>query len=722
MAGNPYHGEIRGLTANILHGWAWHSEKSDERVVLEFYLDNEFLGVAPANIFEPELFRQGIGDGVSGFSLPLPKTLPAGSGTIRARIANTEHWLDSSFVLEEDAQMEKLRSFVFANSGLRFSGYVLEMSNTDEPVRLNFSTEKGETWKLVADQFNEFAPEKYPYCGFDFTLPLAYADGRNHTLTIKTDWGDDVGLSPYTVVCYPEGEDGYFAHTLSKSVPDEVAAPFKALLEANRPYSPKSVSFEQYDDWFALFGAPRHKLRQRELKFGLRWVGEGDQARTRATIEAQTHSSYSWRQYGDYVALIGAGDSLPPWALAAVAEGLTRSVGMLYTDCDTDAEDGRRSDPWFKPAWDPDLFCQQNILSPLCVIEAGIFKKFSKFPNMAIPYMAARYCMENGRLIKHLPLVCYHRRAQPRNWESPGALMGFQHFRGWNRALAETPLVSIIIPTRDQKDYLKACIESIRRGTYTNIEILVVDNQSREPETLAYFEELTLQDVKILPYDAPFNFSAINNMAVEQAGGEVICLLNNDAEVISCEWLEEMLSLLLRKDTGVVGAKLLWPNRMVQHGGVLLGLDNIAGHYGNHTSDDDRGYYDQNQLVREVSAVTAACLLIRKADYLAVGGFDETRFPITFNDVDLCLKVRQKRRKRVVWTPHAKLFHDESVSRGDEDTNEKQARAAREIQSLRKSWGRQILADSAYNPNLCLDAISGAHSGLALPAKKRKTR
>jgi len=721
MAGK-YRGAIAGLTGTTLHGWVWNSEASDERVVLEFFLDGHSLGIACANVYENRLYREGIGDGVHGFLFELPDRIPETGGTVRARIANTSHWLDSSFDLEKDEQVDRLHSSIFTDGGLRVTGWALQLANTDEPVSLRFATEKGDTWKQVADRFSQYAPAETPYCGFDFTLPLEYADGEKHTLSIVTEQGEALKASPLTVVCHPQGEADFFAKHVGAGLPENVARPFVDLLEANSPYSPKSVGFAHYPTWFELFGAPRHRLRRRQIRFGLRWVGEGDRERTKASMQAQTYRNYSWSEYGKYVALVGAGDTLPPWALAAVAEAIAPDTGILYTDCDTDGKKGERSDPWFKPAWDPDLFCQQNLLSPLCIVEAGIYGKFAAAPTEAIPYLAAQYCMERGKAIRHLPLMCYHRRCELRNWDNPDALLGFRRFRRWKSPIAEEPLVSIVIPTRDREDYLKTCIESVYRGNYLNIEVLVVDNQSRDRETLEYFDALKRKGVKIVPYDAPFNFSALNNRAVDRAGGEVICLLNNDVEVVSPEWLEEMLALLLREDTGIVGAKLLWPNRMVQHGGVLLGLNNVAGHYGNRTLDDDGGYYDQNQTVRRVSAVTAACLLIRKADFQKAGGLNEIDFPVTFNDVDLCLRVKRQLGKNTVWTPRAKLFHDESVSRGKEDSPEKIARATREIQALRRIWGEQMLTDIAYNPSLCLDAVAGAHGGLALPPRPRRVR
>lgn len=186
-------------------------------------------------------------------------------------------------------------------------------------------------------------------------------------------------------------------------------------------------------------------------------------------------------------------------------------------------------------------------------------------------------------------------------------------------------------------------------------------------------------------------------------------------------WLEELVGQLMRPGVGAVGAKLLWPNGMVQHGGVVLGVGNVAGHYGNRLTDGDWGDQGRNQLLQRVSAVTAACLLVRKTDYLRVGGMDEVAFPVAFNDVDLCLKIRRL-GMAIVWSPYARLLHAESASRGHEDTPQKRARAGREVDMLRRRWGDVLFRDPAYHPSLNLDVLSQVSAGLAIPPRSRLPR
>ena len=256
------------------------------------------------------------------------------------------------------------------------------------------------------------------------------------------------------------------------------------------------------------------------------------------------------------------------------------------------------------------------------------------------------------------------------------------------------PLVSIIVPTRDRVELLRRCVESVQgRSSYARREILVVDNRSAEPETRRYLESCGL---RVLRYDAEFNFAAINNFAARQASGEVLVLLNNDTEVISPDWLEEMLGHLLQSGVGAVGAKLYYPDGTVQHAGDAIGIGGGAHHLHNGLAHGAPGYCYRAVVAQEVSAVTAACLMTRKDLYLSLGGLDEKRFPVSFNDVDYCLRL-QDAGCRVIFTPHAELIHHESASRGDGAASPAEKAAAR---ALRRRWRRRLEADPYYNPNL----------------------
>ena len=265
----------------------------------------------------------------------------------------------------------------------------------------------------------------------------------------------------------------------------------------------------------------------------------------------------------------------------------------------------------------------------------------------------------------------------------------------------DPPLVSIIVPTRDALPLLRQCVESVlARTTYPRFEVLVVDNQSADPEALEYLHELTARcAVRVLRYDRPFNYSAINNFAVHQARGEMVCLLNNDTAVISSDWLEEMAGHLLQQRVGAVGARLLYTDGRVQHGGVTVGPGGCADHLHAELPREHRGYCQRAMIVQELSAVTAACMLTWKQLYQQLGGFNEKRLPVAFNDVDYCLRL-QEAGYQVIYTPHAELYHYESASRGPESTWRKLLRAHLEMKYLRKRWRARMRHDPYYNPNL----------------------
>jgi GT2 family glycosyltransferase len=268
----------------------------------------------------------------------------------------------------------------------------------------------------------------------------------------------------------------------------------------------------------------------------------------------------------------------------------------------------------------------------------------------------------------------------------------------------QLPLVSLIIPTRNQLKLLRQCVQSIQtKTTYTNYEIIIVDNGSDDRATLRYLDALAATPgIRIMRDARPFNFSALNNAAVQMARGEVVGLINNDIEVISPDWLSEMVSHALRPEVGAVGAKLFYADDTVQHAGMVLGIHGIAEHAHRFLPRGDGGYCGRAGLIQSFSAVTGACLVVRKSLYTLVGGLNEIELQVACNDVDFCLRLREA-GYRTIWTPYAELYHHESASRGFDDTPEKQARSAKEVAYMQQRWGDALLNDPAYNPNLSLD-------------------
>jgi GT2 family glycosyltransferase len=274
---------------------------------------------------------------------------------------------------------------------------------------------------------------------------------------------------------------------------------------------------------------------------------------------------------------------------------------------------------------------------------------------------------------------------------------------------AVPPLVSVIVPTRDRAALLAACAEGVlERTDYPAIEFLIVDNGSTEAATHALFSRLRSDPrVRILPAPGPFNYSALNNHAAAEARGEVLLLLNNDIEVMADDWLRELVSHAVRPDVGAVGAKLLYTDGTLQHGGVITGVGGAADHYRLGVAREDTGYFGSLAMVREVAAATGACLALRRSVFEAVGGLDEANLAVAFNDVDFCLRIRAA-GWRILWTPFAELYHLESASRGQDLTAEKAQRFARELGYLRRHWGKVLMRDPFYNPNLELDGAADA--------------
>jgi GT2 family glycosyltransferase len=437
---------------------------------------------------------------------------------------------------------------------------------------------------------------------------------------------------------------------------------------------------------------------------------------------------------GPYVALLDHDDVLPPFALHEVVRTLNEhpEVDFLYSDEDQLDCNGQRFNPHFKPAWSPDTLCSHNYICHFVVLSRQLLDRAGGFRagfEGAQDYDLVLRASEQARQIVHIPRILYHWRIHPQSFSNSqtrdkaldaGRRAIESHLEGVGtlatvtrgavdgtyqvlRALPEQPLVSIIIPSHDQHEVLARCIESISRSSYRRYEILIAENHSKESETFAYYKQLAGRpEVRLITWDRPFNYAAVNNWAASQAHGEVLLLLNNDTEARHADWLERMLEHALRPEVGAVGAKLFYPDGGVQHGGVIVGLGGVAGHAHKTWTGDAAGYFHRLVITQNLSAVTAACLMLRREVFEEVQGFDE-RYILAFNDVDFCLRIRQK-GYRIVWTPYAELTHHETKTRGPEDTPEKQARFASEVHTFQSTW-RDVLraGDPYYNPNLSLD-------------------
>ncbi len=739
---------------------------------------NDFLRLLSAEATDTAPF-----DNCHGFVSELGSIIGAiatNGRELTVKVANTDVVLVGRAEIGiSDSIKPTTRSKVYGDGSLRLHGWALDPMDAGRSIAVRAFIGSREIAVAVAGLRTPTTRslDVDPH-GFVLDLPFDLADGFKHIVRVVDGDGEPLEGSPIFVCCYTGG-----ARYLLENAEVDEANLLTNVIESYEHFLPRGAGLKHYREWASEFENSTQKdtpipSEMGSKTFRIAFVVTGDASdsaysRTRASLNAQhgmqvkifqqkqptkdtiefsalLHQALS--SESDFLACVRAGDTLPEQAAMLVASGFASSdVQLVYTDSET------ANRPWFKPAWNPEYALGSDYPLELLVMRVGSVQ--SHIAKHDVPFdaydlawsMLTKYWKQGTTAIVHVPHVLYIFRSSFTENEllarmryasraikivEPTASLN-PHVKAISnsdehlatrrvvRSLSRKALektVSLIIPTRDQAEMLERCISSLQRFTlWPRLEILVIDNDSVQTKTKSYFRKLSKQGVKVLSYPGSFNFSAINNHAVNAANGEIVGLINNDIEALHEGWLEEMLSHLMSPGVGAVGAKLLWPNGMVQHGGVLLGMGNVAGHFGNLLADTDWGDHGRNQLVQQVSAVTAACLLIRKRDYLAVGGLDERAFPVAFNDVDLCLKLRKK-GKTIVWTPHAQLLHAESASRGKEDTPQKRARAQREIDQLRLRWGSTLLRDPAYHPSLSLDSSSHAFGALALPPRKRLPR
>lgn len=452
-------------------------------------------------------------------------------------------------------------------------------------------------------------------------------------------------------------------------------------------------------------------------------------------ISEASNSALSLAQ-GEWIALLDHDDLLSEHAIFWVVDAINKypEIRLIYSDEDKIDENGVRSGPYFKCDWNPDLFYSHNLITHLGVYHAELINKIEGFRvgvEGSQDYdLALRFIEEiEPSQIHHVPRILYHWRMHAESTaqsseSKPYAMIAGEraineHFQrlgvdakaeleiyGYRVRYAlpqSLPLVSLIIPTRNGLKLLEQCIESIlTKTTYSNYEVLVVDNGSDDSATLLYLQGLAQQSrIRVIKDNRPFNYSALNNSAVKSARGEIVGLINNDIEVISPDWLSEMVSHVLRPEVGAVGARLWYADNTLQHGGIIVSLGGVAGHSHKHLEKGNPGYQGRATLTQSVSAVTGACLIIRKSIFDSLGGLNESDLQIAYNDVDFCLRVREA-GYRNIWTPYAELYHYESASRGYEDTPEKKARFEKETSYMQRRWGKALHYDPAYSPNLTL--------------------
>jgi GT2 family glycosyltransferase len=761
-------GAITGLYGDVLQGWAADTNAPDRAVVVEIYVDG--VGVAFVRANELSKNEKGVEE-YYGFSIQIKNSWLETASLISARTANTDYWLEGSIRLPASAPEVApfAASQVWHTGGLKISGWAWDAADPDRTVIVRVRKNNKIICHTAADRLHHALTYRSSRRhGFEMELPWELADGQIHELHVESDSGEPLSGSPL-ILCYrAEGLESL----IRKTLPDiDVNSRLDLIINLARQHEillPKSAGFQLYPQWFDVFQKPARLEHATFEKCAVLIVSDGCKSREAISVASARNQRVqpafievtnsedilpSIRRLiasgSQYVVPVIAGDQLAPHALDYLIPLLAAGAMWAYADSDYDGEKGERTSPCLKPVWDIDLFIGQEIFSKGSIIRATTLSNCAAILENQINsdliswqflLAAIAYQTETIRAqIPHLPRVLYHcqnesvktstgdspcgNRSTALSWLvnslNAGALI--EHAPGYPNLLRakwplpkKLPKITLMIPTRDHVKLLKTCIEGVLSITdYPDIEIIVIDNDSCEPETHEYFANLQSRGVKILPHPYPFNYAAVNNRAAELATGELVCLLNNDIEIIDGQWLKELVRHAFRPNIGVVGAKLLWANGMVQHGGVVVGINGLAAHAGNAIENDDLGYLALNQLSHRRSAVTGACMLMSKSLYLKHGGMNEKLFPVAFNDVDLCLRIKEAGHD-ILWCASSRLIHAESASRGKDLTRDRMARANREQNAFTKRWFSNGAIDPTYHPHLSLDYLSGPYGGLRL--------
>ncbi|WP_375188064.1 glycosyltransferase family 2 protein [Sphingobium yanoikuyae] len=384
------------------------------------------------------------------------------------------------------------------------------------------------------------------------------------------------------------------------------------------------------------------------------------------------------------------GDRITPGAADAYRAAMANSAARIIYADDDQLIGRRRAKPYFKPDWNSELFRHQDYLTGACIVHGtrADLEAVVDRADWAAGLVANMVERGKGAPV-HLRQMLHHRRHRPLP-RLPACPINIA---------CELPPLSVIVPTRNRVDLLRTCLDGIAAAHYPRADIIVVDNDSDDPETLAYLAALDPARHRVLRHCGVFNYSAINNRAAAQAQGRLLCLLNNDIEMTDPHWLAILATQALRPEVGAVGARLLYPDGRIQHAGVVIGVGNAAGHAHRFLSPNEEGYFHRHGLPQFTMAVTAACLVVERDKFMAVGGLNERDFAVAFNDVDLCLRLNRQ-GWRSLYEPRATLIHHESVSRGLDRDPVGAARFAGELAALKRLWKTDEIYDPYHHPQL----------------------
>jgi GT2 family glycosyltransferase len=739
-------------------GFVFDAGAPERRFTVDILLDGLVLKTTHADAFVPE-FPEQAETGSYGFAVTIDADLLRAANLLSARLANLGTPVGHPIDLENDGAVPadlrptcKLRWL----GGLHFQGWIdSEAVVTLEAIVDGESAAqvRATAWTHTGGDAEEQASRNVR--AFEFHIPQRFADGRVHRVVLRKEDGEQIPARA-VFVAFPDGLAGMIGAIGGHGAERLRGKLYDKLI-------PASLPLHDYADWRDRFPLP--EPQPSPLRLAVVIAGSAGAQQTLSTLETQSHENWTAgvidvepllvdsdallefledaASDARHVVVAMAGVSLEQNALARMAAAFEAypEAEAVYGDLDFLADDGRLW-PLAFPAFDYERMLEQGYCAHLfavrrdaliAAIEArpdNLYRLFNSLLDRAGPPQTS---------ILHLPgaLATLPRfnRATARSLLSTASDMHLQA-RGIdadvieqqgnlfpavriNRRLSQQQ-VTVIIPTRDRVSLLRTCLDSIGPAVERcRAGILVVDNDSADPETIGFLSDLPRRGIRTLRIEGPFNFARLNNQAVAALDSDILCLLNNDIEANSDDWLEEMLTRLAEPDVGAVGALLTWPGGVVQHGGAVLGMNFSVAHAFTDRFSDDPGFLDQLLVAHECSAVTAACLATRRSDYLGVGGMDEARFAIAFNDVDYCLRLREA-GKRIVFTPHAKLVHAESVSRGSDNRADRRDRFEHELNLLRARWGEALNDDPAYNPQLSRDGFP--YGGLAWPPGDRTPR
>jgi GT2 family glycosyltransferase len=748
-------------------GYVLDPAAPERRFVVELLLDGYPAALGRADCYDPDLAREGFGDGCYGFVLSVPPPALQTTRRVEIRLANSGEIVGEPLFVQTSPQADATRLPGEArwDGGLRFTGWVAGDRTRAPRVRALVDGELAAEglatrWTHVGEGAAARAFRR-----FDLHLPLHYADGRAHAATIVNDEGMELSGSPCAFAAFPDG----LAHFFDSHAEIESERPRGALADR---LAPQSLPFAMFEDWRRAF-PPQAPLGSKRPKIAVALIGATGIEASVASLEAQQDCDWVagaleggagpaefdaslLRQFLDgeasdcpVVVFALSGAVLQPQALALLSAALDAfpAASLAYADVTIPQPDGSEW-PLALLAFDYEAMLEQGCGALFfaaradhvrAAARAGATDLFRLFfhGQERRRSLGLRGGGPQGDAPVHQPgFLALLPELDPAALSQPLARAVETHLlaRGVTARLApgfgallpsvrvaRAPprgRVSILIPTRDRADLLAACFDALARTVdLPRHELIILDNDSVEAETLALFERIAARGGRIVRVPGPFNHSRIVNRGASAASGEFLLLLDNDVEALEPGWLDEMLGRMAEPDVGAVGAMLIRPTGIVQHGGVVLGANFAAAAAFDDCVDSDTGYADRLCAAHESSAVTGSCLLTDKWLFQQAGGFDDAHFPLAYNDVDYCLKLRAK-GLRIVMTPHARLLHRVSGARGQRAGATEQF--PRETRYLRAAWRDALMADPSYNPMLSLD--STPFSALAWPPRPGEPR